>query len=133
MSPSPSPSPSHLGELSEVSRRLAREALALGQTRLELLAVELQEERERWLRAVLLGLGVATFGLLAGVALTVGLVAWLWPLSPIAAVLVPLGLNVTAAFGCGRGLQRLVRTWESFPATFAQLHQDREALEQWLH
>lgn len=128
-----SPTPSHLGDLSDASRRLAREALALGQTRLELLAVELQEERERWLRAVLLVLGVATFGLLAGVAFTVGLVAWLWPHSPTLAVVVPLALHAGAAFGCARGLRRLIQDWESFPATFAQLHQDRAALEQWLH
>jgi len=45
--------------LAASSRDLARRLLTLGENRLELLAVEVQEERERLLRAFLLALAVA--------------------------------------------------------------------------
>lgn len=48
------------------------------ENRLELLAVEVQEERERLLHALLLALGVAAFGLLAGLTLTAAVAVVLW-------------------------------------------------------
>ena len=72
-------------QLAAASKDFARRLLTIGENRLELLTVEVQEERERLLRAFLLALGVAAFGLLAGMTLTachcgfaVGLVP-LWP------------------------------------------------------
>ena len=60
------------------SKLLARRRLAIRENRLELLTVEVQEERERLLRARLLTLGAAAFSLLASMALN-------WPIiSPIA-------------------------------------------------
>ena len=45
--------------------------------------VEVQEERERLLHAILLALGVAVFGLLAGVAITGAIVVILWEVSRV--------------------------------------------------
>ena len=53
-------------QLAAASKECARRLLTIGENRLELLTVEVQEERERLLRAFLLALGVAAFGLLAG-------------------------------------------------------------------
>jgi hypothetical protein len=51
------------------SKLLARRREAIGENRLELLTVEVQEERERLLRARLLTLGAAAFSLLARMTL----------------------------------------------------------------
>ena len=56
------------------SKQFTRRLLTIGENRLELLAVEVQEERERLLHAFLLALAVAAFGLLAGLALTAAIV-----------------------------------------------------------
>ena len=74
-----------LGESTASFRPLAASKLlarrrreAIGENRLELLTVEVQEERERLLRARLLTLGAAAFSLLASMTLN-------WPItSPIA-------------------------------------------------
>ena len=70
--------PTNARDLVELSKRLARRLLALGENRFELLMVEVQEERERLLHAIVLALGVAALGLLAGMALTGAIVVLLW-------------------------------------------------------
>ena len=66
------PSSNYAEQFIETPKRLARLLLAIGENRLELLSVELQEERERLLCAILLALGVAAFSLLAGVCVSSG-------------------------------------------------------------
>ena len=80
------PSPRHAVRFLETAKRLARQLLAIGEKRFGLLLVELQEERERLLHAILLGLGVAAFGLLAGVGLTAAIAVLFWKLSPLVAL-----------------------------------------------
>jgi hypothetical protein len=55
--------------------------LTIGENRLELLTVEVQEEREHLLHAFLLGLGMAALGLLAAMTLTAAIVVLLWLLT----------------------------------------------------
>src|SRR3954468_6575511 len=71
----------------ELPKRFARQLLTIGENRLELLMVEVQEERERLLRAILLALGVALFAFLSGIALTIALVVLLWSVSPVGVLL----------------------------------------------
>ena len=52
------PPTSDTGKLVETSKRFARRLLTFGGNGLELLMVEMQEERERLLHAILLALGV---------------------------------------------------------------------------
>ncbi len=54
-----------VSQLAASSKDFARRLLTIGENRLELLTVEVQEGRERLLQAFLLALGVAAFGLLA--------------------------------------------------------------------
>ena len=126
------PAPIHVGQLIETSKRFARRLLTIGENRCELLMVEVQEERERLLRAILLALGVAGFGLLAGVALTGAIVVLLWEISRVAALLVLTGLYGAAAVGFYRRLTRLLRDWQNLPATLDQLRKDRACLEKHL-
>ena len=109
-------------------RRLAATALATVQNRLELLLVELQEERVRLFNALLFTAAtmiVAVFTLgMAACALSI--VVWtrfgvdgLWALSA-------LGL-VTTLLACWR-LRARLKHWPLLPETLAQLKKDREGL-----
>ena len=126
------PAPTHAGKLVETSKRFARRILTIGENRFQLLMVEVQEERERFLRAILLALGVAAFGLLAGVALTGAIVVLLWELSRVAALLVLTGLYGATAVWLYRRLSLLLHDWQNLPATFDQLRKDRACLEKHL-
>src|ERR1039457_1856450 len=85
------------GRLAETSKRFARRLLAIGENRFELLMMEVQEERERLLHAIVLALGVAALGLLAGVSLTGVIVVLFWEVSQVAALLALTGLYGAAA------------------------------------
>jgi uncharacterized membrane protein YqjE len=79
-------------QLAATSKQFARRLLTVGENRLELLAVEVQEERERLLHAILLALGVATFGLLTGISVTALIVVVFWAYSPVLALLALTGI-----------------------------------------
>jgi uncharacterized membrane protein YqjE len=120
------------GQFVASSKRFARWLFTIGEGRFQLLMVELQEERNRLLRAILLALGVAVLGLLAGVALTAVIVVMFWDLSRVAALLVLTSVyGLSAAWLYGR-LARLLRDWRNFPATLDQLRKDRACLEKHL-
>ena len=123
------PAPTSAGQLVETSKRFARRLLTIGENRFELLMLEVQEERERFLHAILLALGVAAFGLLAGVALTGAIVVLLWDHSRVAALLVLTGLYGATAVFLYRRLTLLLRDWQNLPATLDQLRKDRACLE----
>jgi uncharacterized membrane protein YqjE len=86
-----------LGRLALTSKDFARRLLSTGENRLELLMVEVQEERVRLLRAMLQALGVAAFGLLAGVALSGMIVVLFWDFSPVTVLLALTALYGTVA------------------------------------
>ena len=121
-----------VGQLAATSKRMARRLLTLGENRLELLAVEIQEERERLMRAFLLALAVAVFGLLAALTLTAALVLC-FPNSPVAALLTLTVIYATTAIILYRRVLGLLRDWQSFAATLDQFRKDRQCLEDLLH
>ena len=123
------PSPTNAGQLVETSKRFVRRLLTIGENRIELLMVE---ERERLLYAILLALGVAAFGLLAGVALTGAIVVVLWEFSRVAALLVLTCLYGVTAVWLYRRLTLLLCDWQNLPATLEQLRKDRACLEKQL-
>jgi len=116
-------------QLAASSKQFARRLLTIGENRLELFTVEVQEERERLLRAFLLALGVAAFGLLAGIALTALVVVLFWNVSPAAVLLVMTVLYGAAAAFLYVRLTRLLRDWQTLSATLDQLQKDRACLE----
>jgi uncharacterized membrane protein YqjE len=123
------PADSNLFHWPEPPKRFVRQLLTVGENRLELLMAEAQEERERLLRAILLALGVAVFGFLAGAALTVALVVLLWSLSPLAVLLTLTGIYTASAGLLYQRFRTLQRQWKTFPATLDQLKKDRVCLE----
>jgi uncharacterized membrane protein YqjE len=121
-----------LSQLATTSKQFVRRLATIGENRLELLAVEVQEERERILHAFLLALGVAAFGLLAGVTLTAAIVVLLWAWSHMTVLLILTGIYAAAGFFLYRRLTGLLRDWQTLSATLDQLRKDRECLEKLL-
>lgn len=117
-----------LSQLATSSKRFARQLLTIGENRLELLTVEMQEERERLLHSFLLALGVAAFGLLATLTLTAAIVVWLWAW-PVAVLLTLTGLYAVGGICLWRRLDRLLKDWQSLSTTLDQLRKDRLCLE----
>ena len=116
-------------ELAATSRTLARRLLIIGENRLELLTVEIQEQRERLFQAILLALGVAACCLLASLTLTAAIVVWLWTWSPVAVL-----LGFTVLYGIGgvflyQRLNAMLRNWQTLAASLDQLRKDRACLE----
>jgi uncharacterized membrane protein YqjE len=118
-----------VGDLAETSKRFARRLLAIGENRFELFMVELREERDGLLRAILLALGVAAFGLLAGMAVSGAIVVWFWEASRMTALLVLTILYGATAAILYRRLTILLRDWQNLSSTLDQLRKDRACLE----
>jgi uncharacterized membrane protein YqjE len=117
-----------LTEIPAASRRLAKRAVDLGVNRVELLLVELEEERERIVQAIVCALVAAVFGLLAGISLTFFIVLFFWESSHLIALAVLTVLyGATALFVIMR-LARLRRDWHAFAATLDQLRKDTACL-----
>ena len=118
-----------LKQLAATSKTFARRLLTIGENRLELLTVDVQEERERLLHAFLLALGVAVFGLLAGLTLTATIVVLLWTWSPWAALMTLTVLYALTGIILYRRLIGVMRNWQTLSASLEQLRKDRAGLE----
>jgi uncharacterized membrane protein YqjE len=118
-----------VGQLGAASKQFARRLLTIGENRIELLMVEVQEERERLLRAILLALAAATLALLAGIAFTGLIVVLFWSRSPAFVFLALMAIYAAAAVLLYQKLSVLLRDWKSFSATVDQLRKDRVCLD----
>ena len=116
------------GHLAATSKHFVRRLATIGENRLELLAVEVQEERERQMHALLLASGVAAFGLLASLTLTAAIVVLLWAW-PVAVLLTLTVLYAAAGICLWRRLAVLLRDWQTLSATLDQFRKDRASLE----
>ncbi|MCC7487374.1 MAG: phage holin family protein [Burkholderiales bacterium] len=110
-------------------RRLAATAVELARTRLELLAAELDEERSRVVRLLLLALGACFFAALGIVTLTFFIIMLAWDSNRLLAA----GLLAAAYIGIGAVFAFLARAAARersrlFAASLAELRKDRDAL-----
>jgi uncharacterized membrane protein YqjE len=120
---------SEVGSLVESLRRAGSTLLAIGQTRLELISTEVEEERAR-LSALLLHayltIGCLSIGVL--LAALVFVVAW-WPRDPIVAVAVPAFLFCAGGVWSMVRMRTLLRAKPRlFAASIDELAKDRAAL-----
>ena len=127
-----SPHPT-VGEVVGASKRMAQRVVDIGSNRLELLIVELHEERDRLLLTVIMTLGAAALALLAGFAFTLAIMVLLWERSPGAAMAILTVLYAVGAAFLFWKVVQLQRTWEMFGSSLDQLRKDRECLTQNLH
>ncbi len=118
-----------LRQLTANSKEIARTLLTIGSNRLELLRVEVQEERVLLLRAIFLAFGAAAFGMLGGMVFTGLMVFLFYELAPVTVMLALTVLYGTAAVLIHRRLIGLLRSWQNLPSTFEQLRKDRVCLE----
>ena len=118
-----------LQQLARTAKLFAQRLLTIGENRLELLTVEVQEERERLLQAFLLALGVVAFGLLAGLTLTAAITVLLWGYSPVAVLMILTCLYSGAAACLYRQFVGVMRNWQTMAASLEQLRKDRAGLE----
>jgi uncharacterized membrane protein YqjE len=95
--------------------------------------LELEEERARLLQALLFALGLAAFGLLAGVALTIVVLLVFWESHPLLAMSLLTAVYAGAALFFGLRLVRLQKSWEAFSGTLSQLQKDIACLAEILH
>ena len=123
------PTSKNVASMLSASKRLLGRVPALLARRLELLIVEVEEEREQLLRAILLIVGLSTFAMLAGITLTVAVVLISWEHSPLATVFVLLAFYTGGAAWMYRRLQRLRAGWGLFPATRDQMRKDVECVD----
>ena len=121
-----------LSDIKTISRRMVARALHLGENRLQLLLLEVEEERERLLHALILALGAAAFGLLAGVAFTATILVLFWPTHAIAAMSALTVFYLGVAVLLGAKLSKLRRDWEAFSGSLSQLRKDCACLAETL-
>ena len=112
----------------ETLRRLFSTSLGILQNRLELLVVELQEERLRVFNALLLLAVIVALGLFTFATGAAVLVIVLWDHLGVLGLLVVSGISLAATlFAYWRPRVHLSR-WPLLPETVAELKKDREWL-----
>jgi uncharacterized membrane protein YqjE len=115
--------------LSEQAGRLASTLLALVETRLELAAVELREEQQRFVAVLVLAALAVGLGLLALVAATTGVVQALAPQDRARGWLIAAGVYAAACLVLWLVVRwRLSRRPPPFAQTRAELERDRQCL-----
>ncbi len=110
------------------SKRAAERTLELGVNRLELLILEVEEERDRLMRCVQMAAGAAVLGLLAGIAFTVGVAMFFREHHPALAMAVMTLLYGGGAAALYSKYSKLQKQSQLFSATLEQLQKDRECL-----
>jgi len=111
-------------------RRIAGGVLAIAQTRLELIGIELAEEKERLLVSLFIGLAGMLLSLMALVTLTALIAVAFWDSYRWQSLAVLTLVYALTALWCGlKAGSRLRDAPPIFPATLAELEKDRVALK----
>jgi uncharacterized membrane protein YqjE len=126
------PPQASVGQLIAEVKQFGRRLFTIGENRLELFIIEVQEERVRVLHALFLAFGMATLASMALLALNVAIVVLFWSLSPVGVLLALAGIYAAGAFYLYTRLARLLREWKTLAATLDQLQKDRECLKKTL-
>jgi uncharacterized membrane protein YqjE len=130
MSDEPGHTEGHTEGLLESLRNLAKTFVALVQTRIELFASEIDEERTRFARIAMLGVIVLFCFGLAAVLLVLLIVVVFWDTNRLLAIGVIAGALFAGGLAALLGLRSVVRQRPKFlSATLAELRKDQKALE----
>ncbi|HEV2318568.1 MAG TPA: phage holin family protein [Verrucomicrobiae bacterium] len=113
----------------ESLRRLCGAGMALLHNRLELLVVELHEDRLRLLEALLLLIAIVALGLLTLALAAAGVIVLVWSSFHVMGLFVLSAIGLAATLLAGWRLHFRLKNWPLLPGTFEQLKKDRECLE----
>lgn len=125
MAESTDPPPGLFGSV----KRLLETGLALAQNRVELFAVELQEEKYRLVEVLLCTVAVAAFGMMALTLATLAVLVFFWEKALLAALAALSLLYLLATLAAWKALQSCLKKQTAFSETLGEIRKDRE----WLH
>jgi len=115
--------------LVEILRRLAATILAIFQNRLELLAVEWQEERVRLLNALLLTAAIVALGFFTLALAASGLALVVWDAYGVRGLFALSGLGLAITLLAYWWMRVRLNNWPLMAGTLAELRKDREGME----
>lgn len=108
---------------------LLESLLATAQNRVELLAVEVQEEKCRVVEAILCAAALAAFGMMSLTLVTFTLVVAFWESARVAVLIGLSGVYLLAALWAWRALRLRLRRRTAFSGTLHELTKDRACLK----
>jgi uncharacterized membrane protein YqjE len=121
----------HNSGLIDASKRVTWRLLSMFHNRVELLMVEIQEERQRALRAVLMAIAAVFLSLLAGMTVT-AVIACAAGTHLLTALIIMAIVYIAGAIFFLLKLARMQRNWDALSDTRDQLQKDRECLKEHL-
>lgn len=107
------------------AKRLGELAVATAHNRIELFAVELQEEKCRLIQAILLTAASIAFGVAALTLLTLTVIILFWEHGRVPALCVLSGLFIVATILLVRALRKVLGSAPGFSGTLGELEKDR--------
>jgi uncharacterized membrane protein YqjE len=111
-------------------RRLLKTILAIAQNRLELLLVELQEERWRFFDALLLAGVVLIMAMMTLMVATVAIVVVCMKANRLDLMIALMLLYLVATIVGYWRLRTRLKNWEPFSSTLAELKKDKACLDE---
>ena len=109
-------------------RRILDGGLAIVQNRVELLAVELREEKCRLVEAIIWASAAVAFGMMTLTLLTFVVVILFWEDARVAVLLTLSLLYLLATFLAWRGLRMRLSNYSAFSGTLGEIRKDRACL-----
>jgi uncharacterized membrane protein YqjE len=110
-------------------RRILDGGLEMLQNRIELFAVELQEEKCRLIEAILWASAAVVLGMMSLTLLTFVIVIWFWDSARLAVLLALGGVYLLGTIVAWRGLRARLRRTTAFSGTLDEIKRDRACLE----
>jgi uncharacterized membrane protein YqjE len=111
------------------AKRLADLVLAAGHNRVELFAVELQEEKCRFVQAILLTAGTIALGVSALTLVTITLVLVFWDRGLVPVLCALSMLFIIGAGWLAQALRKCLLSGPGFKGTLGELRKDRACLQ----
>jgi uncharacterized membrane protein YqjE len=111
------------------AKRLADLTLATAQNRVEMFAVELQEEKCRFIQAILLTAGAIALGVSALALVTITLVMVFWENGRVPVLCVLSALFIIGAGFALRSLRKCLASGPGFKSTLGELQKDRTCFQ----
>ena len=115
--------------LPETLRRLGATILAVFSNRLELLVVELQEERIRFFEAVVLLAAIVALGFFTLTLAAIGVILLVWKEFGVWGLFIMSSIGLIGTIVAVWLLQARLKNWPLLAGTLAELRKDRAWLE----